>query len=77
MAEKQWAAAADALRDVQLAKPSWLAARQTDVLVRQMRVAEARHEPLDLILAAKLLLAGATAQAQLVVDYAVELHGQN
>lgn len=76
MKTQQWAEAAAALRDVQLAKPAWLQARLADVWERQMMVAQRQHEPLEMILAAKLLAGGTRAQAQRVIDFAVALHAE-
>lgn len=73
----QWADAAAALRDVQLAKPGWLQNRQADVLARQMIVAQRRHEPLEMVLAAKLLASGTSAQVQRVIDFATTLREEN
>ncbi len=76
MREQRWADAAAALRDVQVAKPGWLEAKQADVWARQMLVAEKMSEPLEMVLAAKLLVSGPVAQAQRVVDFATTLHAE-
>lgn len=76
MAAERWAEAAAALRDVQLAKPGWLAGRQADFYARQMRLSQEMSEPLEMLLAARLLLDGSLARAQTVVDFATTLHAQ-
>lgn len=73
---QRWAEAAAALRDVQIAKPSWLESRQADVLDRQMFVAQRLSEPLEMVLAAKLLVAGPAPQVQRVLDFANTLHDE-
>lgn len=62
------------IRDVQQARPSWLKAREADVLNRQMRAAHGAHAQLEMSLAARLLLDGTLTRSQIVVDFAVELH---
>lgn len=76
VSEKRWADAETALRDVQLAKPAWLQNRQADILALQMLVAQRQNEPLEMVLAAKLLASGTSAQAQRVIDFALTLHAE-
>lgn len=76
IAEKQWTKAASMIRDVQQSRPTWLKSREADVLGRQMRVARGSQSLLEMSLAARMMLDGSLARAQLVVDYAVELRNQ-
>ncbi|MCC6415432.1 MAG: hypothetical protein IT582_05955 [Opitutaceae bacterium] len=76
IADRQWTTAGALIRDMQQARPSWLKAREADVLERQMRVARESQSLLEMTLAARMMLDGSLARAQRVVDYAVELRNQ-
>lgn len=71
-----WARAAELVREAQTGKPVWLNVRQSDLLVRQMRIAQERGSNPEMVLAVRLLLDGSAARAQAVVDYATELQAR-
>ncbi|HVU22513.1 MAG TPA: hypothetical protein VHE13_00205 [Opitutus sp.] len=74
-AAKRWADAARLIRETRTAKPAWLARREADVLVWQMRVAMKTADALELTAAAKLYLDGTNERATRVVELARELAG--
>jgi tetratricopeptide (TPR) repeat protein len=71
---RRWADAAQALRSVRVAKPKWLAGRNADVLLGQMRVAVETGDMLELLGAAKTYLDGSNARSQRGVALAQRLH---
>ncbi|ACB77185.1 hypothetical protein [Opitutus terrae] len=72
-AAERWSDAAQAIREIRVAKPAWLAAREPDVFDWQMRVAIRTGDTLELLGAAKLFLDGRRESAQRVVALAREL----
>lgn len=73
---EDWAEAAVLLREVQTVKTAWADARQSDLQIRQMRVAHETGRASEMVLAVRLLLDGSLTRSQLVVEFATELHAR-
>ena len=76
MSEQDWEGAGEWARKMQQARPSWMKARETDILLKQIAIAHETSAVLEMTLAARLLLDGSLQRSQLLVDYALELAGR-
>lgn len=76
MAEKQkrWNDAAEIIRAMRVAKPTWLGKREAELFSAQMRVALETGDFPELLSAARLYLDGSTEHSQRVVGVARILH---
>lgn len=77
-AESRWADAADAIRKLRTLRPvpGWLAWREMELLLREVRINQAAGDAPAMILAVRRLLAGDPARADEVVAFAQELRGK-
>lgn len=78
LAQRQWDAAEQLLRDARAAKPTpaWVASRDGDLRFAQMRIARGRGEMPEMIAAAKFFLDGDQDRARRVTEVAREIAGQ-
>jgi len=75
MIAKEWGEAAEWVRKMQQARPSWMKTREAEILMKQIAIAHEARDVLEMTLAARMVLDGSLARSQLVVDYAVKLDG--
>ena len=76
MAEQDWVEAGEWVRKMQQARPSWMKARESDILLKQIAIAHEARDALEMTLAARLLLDGSLQRSQMLVDYAVALESR-